>query len=100
MTISVEPGESLTQGDFCTSCSNIGGTVTVTVQCKIQGSGDDKECNAANFNATKCDYVVLRNNHFVCDEVKRNYTGIFADADKLVKNCDKVCPASIASGGC
>ena len=100
MTISVESGESLNQREFCTSCSNIGGTVTVTVQCKIQGSGDDKQCNEADFNATKCDYVVLHNDYFVCDEVKGNYTGIFGDADKLVEKCDKVCPANTASGGC
>lgn len=98
MTISTDSSVTVASADCSKSCSGIGGTVTVTLQCKIKGSGIDKDCNVANFNATKCDYVVLRNKHYVCDEVKRNYTQIVADVDKMVKECDTVCPPDTASG--
>ena len=50
-----------------------------------------------NFNATKCDYVVLRNNLYACDEVKRNYSSIVADVDKMVTTCDEACPTNSAA---
>ena len=99
VTISTDSSATLASADCSKSCSN-GGTVTVALQCKIKGSGnDDKDCNEANFNATKCDYVVLRDKHYVCDEVKKNYTEIVVGVDTVVKNCNTVCPLDSASQG-
>lgn len=97
VTISPNSGSYIVSVDCSKSCSN-DGTVTVTLQCKITGSGSDKDCNAANFNTTICDYVVLRDKQYVCDEVKRNYTNIVGDINKVVKECDTVCPINRASG--
>ena len=98
VTLSTDSITSLASADCSQSCSGIGGTVTVTLQCKIKGTGDDKDCNAANFNATKCDYVVLRDKNYVCDDVKRNYSQIVGGIDKVVQDCGTVCPSDSAAG--
>ena len=70
----------------------------MTLECSIKGSGiQDKDCNAANFNATKCDYVVLRNKRYACDEVKRNYSSIIANLTERVESCDKQCSTNSAA---
>ena len=98
VTLSTDSITTLASTAFSESCSGIGGTVTVTLQCKIKGTGDDKDCNAANFDATKCDYVVLRDKRYVCDEVKRNYSQIVVGFDKVVQNCETLCPSDSAAG--
>ncbi|CAH3119347.1 unnamed protein product [Porites lobata] len=98
VTLSTDSITTLASADCSQSCSGIGGTVTVTLQCKIKGTGIDQDCNAANFNATICDYVVLRDKHFVCDDVKRNYSQIVVGLDKVVQNCETVCPPDSAAG--
>ena len=98
VTLSTDSITTLPSAVCSESCSGIGGTVTVTLQCKIKGTGNNQDCNAANFNATKCDYVVLRDKHYVCDDVKRNYSQIVVGFDKVVQNCETVCPPDSAAG--
>ncbi|KAM7426814.1 hypothetical protein ABFA07_021957 [Porites harrisoni] len=98
VTFSTDSITTLASAVCSESCSGIGGTVTVTLQCKIKGTSNNQDCNAANFNATKCDYVVLRDKHYVCDDVKRNYSQIVVGFDKVVQDCGTVCPSDSAAG--
>ncbi|KAM7436502.1 hypothetical protein ABFA07_013763 [Porites harrisoni] len=98
VTFSTDSITTLASAVCSESCSGIGGTVTVTLQCKIKGTGNNQDCNAANFNDTKCDYVVLRDKHYVCDDVKRNYSQIVVGFDKVVQDCGTVCPSDSAAG--
>lgn len=99
MTISTKAGGSLPSSDCSESCSDIGGTVTVTLECKIKGSSiNETDCNEKNFNATKCDYVVLKDmQHYACDEVKRNYSSMVDAFHKRVEKCDDECPPDSAA---
>lgn len=100
MTISTAAEGSLPSSDCSKYCSNVGGTVTVTLHCKIKGSSiNETDCNEKNFNAIKCDYVVLKDmQHYACDEVKRNYSLMVADVfHERVEKCDKECPTDSAA---
>lgn len=80
----------------CKSCSN-GGTITVTKSCVIKiPSKDDNKCDKDEFNKTRCGYVTLadKNKMYRCAEVLNNYTNHVEKKLKIVKDCNKECPAS------
>ena len=80
----------------CKSCSN-GGTITVTKSCDIKIlSNDDNKCDKDEFNKTRCGYVTLadKNEMYRCAEVLNNYTNHVEKKLKIVKDCNKECPAS------
>ena len=78
----------------CKSCSN-GGTITVTKSCDIKmPPKEDKSCDKEELNKTNCDYVTLADKMYRCAEVLKNYTNHVEKKLKIVKECNKECPAS------
>ena len=78
----------------CKSCSN-GGTITVTKSCDIKmPPKKDKSCDKEELNKTNCDYVTLADKMYRCAEVLKNYTNHVEKKLKIVKDCNKECPAS------
>ena len=78
----------------CKSCSN-GGTITVTKLCDIKmPSNVPQKCDKDKFNKTRCSYVTLADKMYRCAEVLKNYTNHVEKKLKIVKECNKECPAS------
>lgn len=78
----------------CKSCSN-GGTITVTKSCDIKmPPKEDKNCDKDELKKTNCYNVTLAGKMYSCAEVLKNYTHHVEKKLKIVKNCNKECPAT------
>ena len=67
----------------------------MTKSCGIKmPSNVDKKCDKDEFNKTHCGYVTLADKVYRCAEVFKNYTNHVEKNLKIVKDCNKECPAS------
>ena len=67
----------------------------MTKSCDIKmPSNVSQKCDKDKFDKTRCGYVTLADKMYGCAEVLKNYTNHVEKKLKIVKNCNKECPAS------
>ena len=67
----------------------------MTKLCDIKmPSNVPQKCDKDKFNKTRCSSVTLADKTYRCAEVLKNYTNHVEKKLKIVKECNKECPAS------